>query len=496
MQISLIRFKTRKTIAAVNLGLLLLLLCAVALPAASAPQIVGKISFARGSNAAQQPGAAPRILGKDAEIFQGDNIQTAERSFVIIEFIDGAKVTVRPNSNFSIDQYPSQSASAQAKLSLHQGGIRSQSGEIAKQNPENFQIQTELATVKAQQADYSVRICHDQDCRPEQESSEPSQQPLPAKTEASVVARIADIKGEVYVTNQADNNAKQRRLSLGAPLYSEDYLRSAKDSYALMVFRDGEKITLQADSELAIADYHYQQQGGKNHALYRLTTGGMRVLTGSIGKTNKEAFAIDTPVGTIGIRGTGFDLSCVGSCVNPQAHDPNLRQELTNGLYSHVWQGQIAIVNDAGEFLLTVPDSNYVANRNSEAIDLKGLPEQLFNNPFPRPDIDRSNLQRLFSAIHHKGIPAGLYVDVHQGHVQLYKHSGISEDNKIDLGKNEVAHADQQHLVRLDQQEKFQQQDPYLLPDVKDNQQHHGIYSELADDDGINPGNGYQCTNE
>ncbi|MGZ8240456.1 MAG: hypothetical protein ACXWTK_02955, partial [Methylobacter sp.] len=83
---------------------------AVALPVYADPQAVGHISFVKGSNAAQQPGAAPRILGKDTEIFQGDNIQTTERSFVIIEFSDGAKVTVRPDSNFTIDHYDGKSA--------------------------------------------------------------------------------------------------------------------------------------------------------------------------------------------------------------------------------------------------------------------------------------------------------------------------------------------------------------------------------------------------
>ena len=79
-------------------------------PAFAESQAVGHINFAKGSNAAQLPGASPRILGIGAEIFQGDNIQTTESSFVIVEFTDGSKVTVRPNSNFSIDHYDSQSA--------------------------------------------------------------------------------------------------------------------------------------------------------------------------------------------------------------------------------------------------------------------------------------------------------------------------------------------------------------------------------------------------
>ncbi len=478
-----------KTFANIQPLLLALLLC-LASSAHSAPLAVGKISFARGSNAAQQAGSAPRILGNGAEIYQGDNIQTAERSFVIIEFVDGAKVTVRPNSNFSIDQYQAQANHPQATLSLHEGGVHTESGEIAKNSPDNFEIKTDSATIKGQQANYSVRVCHE-DCLAEETALDKTISK--AKPAASVVARIADIKGEVFVSNRNDGNNQQRRLSLGAPLYSEDYIRSGKDSYVLMVFKDGEKITLQAESEMAIADYHYQQANEKNHALYRLTTGGMRVLTGSIGKTNKEAFAIDTPVGTIGIRGTGFDLVCQGDCQTTQAvKQADIKNHPQNGLYSYVWQGQIIIVNDAGEFELAMPNSNYLPNRNSAAIDFTGLPELLKNNPFPRPDTDNANLQALFAAIKQRGVPPGVYVHVEKGHVQLKM-----QGKTLDLGKNETAYTNQQEVLRLEEQQEFQQEDPYLQPlDKNQAEKQVGIYSQLSDGDDITANANYQCVNE
>ncbi|MDP2904387.1 MAG: FecR domain-containing protein [Methylovulum sp.] len=473
----------------VKTGGLLFLLLFMPLSSHAAQQIVGKISFARGSAAAQQPNGTPRILGKDAEIFQGDNIQTAERSFVIIEFTDGTKVTVRPNSSFSIDQYDAQAKNPKAELSLHEGGIRASSGEIAKQSPENFQIKTSLATVKAQQADYSVRLCK-QDCGQEMPGAqvpEAQADAVPVKTDQSVVARVADIKGLVLAKNQVDKNAKERQLSLGAPLYSEDYLHSQKDSFVLMVFRDGEKITLQADSEMDIAQYHYQQDGVKDHALYRLTTGGMRALTGSIGKTDKTAYAVQTPVGTIGIRGTGFDLSCVGDCVN-ETGDASMQSqnELSEGLYTDVWQGQIALTNETGEHLLTMPDSHYIASPRSDAFLFPNLPDTLFNNIAPRPDRNSINIQKLFAAQALKGAPSGLYVAVHKGHVQLANNAAKGgEKATTDLGKDEVAHVGpQKNVTRLSLQPQFQRQDAYPLPDQSNGQQKNtGVYSLLNDDD-------------
>lgn len=480
----------------VKTGGLLLLLLFIAFPGHSAPQIVGKISFARGSAAAQRPGETPRILGKDTEIFQGDNIQTTERSFVIIEFTDGAKITVRPNSSFSIDQYDAQSKNPKAQLSLHEGGVRASSGEIAKQNPENFQLKTELATVKAQQADYSIRLCK-ADC--EQENSQTpagaQAESAPVKTDQSVIARVADIKGEVVANNHGDKNAKERRLSLGGPLYSQDYLHSGKDSYALMVFRDGEKITLQADSEMDIAEYHFQQTGSKDHALYRLTTGGMRALTGSIGKTDKDAYAVETPVGTIGIRGTGFDLSCVGDCVDGTGDNRrHALNELSEGLYTHVWQGQIALTNETGEHLLTMPDSHYIASPRSDILNFPNLPETLFNNLTPRPDRNSTNIQKLFSTQTPKGTPQGLYVTVHNGHIKLDNNTAKgTEEATMDLGKDEVGHVSpQKNITRLAQQPSFQTQDAYPLPDQFNEQQAHTGIGSLLNENGDKGGDACQ----
>jgi hypothetical protein len=286
-----------------------LCLLAAALPVYAAPQVVGHISFVKGSNAAQLPGAAPRILGKDTEIFQGDNIQTTERSFVIIEFTDGAKVTVRPNSNFSIDHYDGQSGNKTAQLELHEGSVQASTGDIAKGDPKNFQIKTPTGTVKpgSEKAEFAIQVCDEACAKNAQEVADKKE-----RTEESIVARVVDIKGEVVAKKLADKNAKDRPLSVGKPLYNSDTLYSEKDSYALVVFPDGQKVTLAADSEMEIKKYIYNIKDKKDQVLFRLAAGGMRMLTGSIGKNDHDAFALNTPVATIGIRGSAGDLDASG----------------------------------------------------------------------------------------------------------------------------------------------------------------------------------------
>ena len=287
---------------------LLLCLLMINLPAHAEAQVVGHINFSKGSNAAQLLGAPPRILAIGAEIFQGDNIQTIEASFVIIEFTDGSKVTVRPNSNFSIDHYDSLSANKGAELVLHQGGVNASTGAIAKENPESFQIKTPTATIKpkSDSAEFIVRIC-DKDC--ERKAKETAFAP---RTAQSIVARVIDIKGKVSAINRVDQAAKERHLSLGTPLYNADSVHSEKDSYALMLFPDGHKVTLRDGSNMDIKEYDYQITGKKDQILLSLTTGGLRSLTGAVGKNDHDAYSLNTPVATIGIRGSGHDTDTDG----------------------------------------------------------------------------------------------------------------------------------------------------------------------------------------
>ncbi len=269
----------------------------------AAPTVVGKISFAKGSNAASQPNLAPRLLGKDAEVYQGDNIQTSDSSFVIVDFVDGSKVTIRPNSNFTIEQFDS--ASKNAKLTVHEGGVRAATGEFAKAGANNFQVKTPDATLKGEKdSDFSVRVCKGDECKSKDEKE-------PAKDTS--VAKVVEIKGEVFAQNRANKNAQERKLTMGSGLNAQDFLTSQANSHLVMVFRDGEKVTLHPNSELDIVKYDFEQPGKKDQILFKLAAGGMRALTGSIGKKDKSAYALDTPVATIGIRGTDGTTALVSN---------------------------------------------------------------------------------------------------------------------------------------------------------------------------------------
>lgn len=158
-----------------------------------------------------------------------------------------------------------------------------------------------------------------------------------------VVHAAATAAGRAVFANGAPQAVDQagavRTLKRGDDVFSGDRLETPNGSRLQVSFVDGAYISLQPDSEYEIAQYQYSgQQDGTERATYRLLKGGVRAVTGLIGKKNPDAYKVQTPVATIGIRGTGHNTRyCHGDC-------PGRR----DGLYHNTWEGITFVVNDVG----------------------------------------------------------------------------------------------------------------------------------------------------
>ena len=433
---------------------------------AAAPATVGQVTFARGSAAAQLSGQAPRLLGKGMDIYQGDNIQTADRSFVIVKFQDDSKITVRPNSSFSVTQFNLDGGELQAKMELHVGGIKGVTGKIAKASADNFEINTKQGKVTAQDAEYSVRLCQE-DCQGENVAlNKKKKQPV-----QPVAARVVEITGDAYAYQGEQINNGARKLEVGSPIYQADRVQSYENSFAVLVFRDGGRITVEPETQLLIKNYQYSQNDKQDQAVYKLVSGGLRVLTGSIGQNNKEAYKLDTTIATIGIRGTGFDLSCQGGCSGQPTTTEVANQVLNgkgSGLYSYVWDGAISQKNDAGVFELNEGSANYIQEAGIPPIDLPKVPTSIEQNKQPRPDKIEVDTNTLFSEASEEA-PGGLYVMVHEGEVDVAKEttsetSETATEEKVTIAKDEASYVGNEAVVMLDEPQDFQTADPYPEP--------------------------------
>lgn len=333
-----------------------LLFIVVNFPVYANQEAIGKINFSKGSNAAQQADFQLRLLGKNAEIYQGDNIQTSDDGVVMIEFSDHSKAVIRPNSNFKIEQFDSNTK--KGTLHLYAGNMHIRTGEIF----DSFQIKTPKEVVTTDKnSDYSVSVC-------ESGCNSNSAQALSEKS----VAKVVEIKGEVFAKNTFEKNAAERKLTLGSDINVHDHLSSQTNSFLVLVFKDNQKITLQPSSEFDVVQYDYQQTDKKDQIKFKLAAGGLRALTGMIGQKDHSAYALDTPVATIGIRGTETE-----HIENPDG----------SGIYSHVTEGSISITNEAGEVILNQGENAFTASMNSPTMQISELPQiinfQLENTPRP-----------------------------------------------------------------------------------------------------------------
>ena len=124
----------------------------------------GMVVASRGEVIALSNGGS-RELKQGDFIYVSDEIMTSNRSFAVLQFEDGAKVTVRPDSTLIIEAYLyAGNDDDEATLNLVSGGLRVITGAMAKNNPENYKVRTPVALMGVRGTDFSIILCGDSVC--------------------------------------------------------------------------------------------------------------------------------------------------------------------------------------------------------------------------------------------------------------------------------------------------------------------------------------------
>ena len=92
----------------------------------------------------------------------------------------------------------------------------------------------------------------------------------------------------------------------GTKLLAGDILSTGFDGSMGVILRDNSTLSLGPGSTLAIRSFLYSPGEGKLGFLARISSGTMAYISGLIGKLAPQSVRFDTPVATIGIRGTYF----------------------------------------------------------------------------------------------------------------------------------------------------------------------------------------------
>ena len=143
----------------------------------------------------------------------------------------------------------------------------------------------------------------------------------PAGAQQEPEARFGEVQGVVSVLRTSAGHFTL--AARGAALGEGDVVITEKESFAQVVFSDGSQIALRPNSRLAVTRYHYDKAApAEDHMLLNLLRGGLRTVTGLIGKRNdRSAYSLTVGVtATIGIRGTDFVARvCEEDCQREQS---------------------------------------------------------------------------------------------------------------------------------------------------------------------------------
>ena len=186
---------------------------------------------------------------------------------------------------------------------------------------------------------------------------------LPALAWAEGVGTITHLGGVLRAT-RADGAS--RILSVKSEVREGDTLKTEKNTYARIKFVDGGEVVLRPETVFKVDAYAYRptpEPEHKDNILFSLLKGGLRSVTGLLGKRSPDAFKLNTATATIGIRGTHFGaLLCNNDCANIPTVSG---QPPENGLHTDTAQGTTIISNGAGSVEVPAGSFSYTPNPNT-----------------------------------------------------------------------------------------------------------------------------------
>jgi hypothetical protein len=142
---------------------------------------------------------------------------------------------------------------------------------------------------------------------PAQAQSDPAQ-PAVQNAASSPIGKVIAATGSVTIEHvnavivQANLPSQAGQTKVGDLVYQGDVVRTGADGKATINFADGTSFNLSNNANMELNEFVYDPNGKSNSTLFNLSKGAFTFVAGKIAKTGD--MKIDTPVATMGIRGT------------------------------------------------------------------------------------------------------------------------------------------------------------------------------------------------
>jgi hypothetical protein len=124
--------------------------------------------------------------------------------------------------------------------------------------------------------------------------------------QAQQVGATTVVRNEVARIKGAVRNA----IAVGESVFRDEAIQTGADSAAKVVFLDQTNLSIGPNARVALNQYVYSEARPAGKVALNLLRGTYRFVTGDL---DKRAYEINTPVATIGVRGTEFDVATTGA---------------------------------------------------------------------------------------------------------------------------------------------------------------------------------------
>lgn len=131
----------------------------------------------------------------------------------------------------------------------------------------------------------------------------------PVLAQGNLAGTVKNVQGEASVVRQGD----ELPLEKGMKIYTDDLIKTAGDGSAGIILQDNTIFSLGPKTELAIKEFVFVPDENRFSLLAKMIKGTFVYISGVIGKLSPESIDLETPVGTIAIRGTRFAAKIAGN---------------------------------------------------------------------------------------------------------------------------------------------------------------------------------------
>lgn len=194
-------------------------------------------------------------------------------------------------------------------------------------------------------------------------------QPVENSSASALSAGVGTVTHLAGTLSVKRPDGSTRFLSTKSHVGEGDILSTASGTYARVKFEDGAEVVLRPESQLKVEAYKFnQQKPSEDSSVLSMLKGGLRSVTGLLGKRSRDKVSIVAPNATIGIRGTHFGmLLCQGDC---GAIPTITGKPPENGLHLDVADGSIVVRNPAGQQQLNAGQFGFVRDAQTPPIQV------------------------------------------------------------------------------------------------------------------------------